>query len=141
MPLRGYSTVVDGVTSWKASRSPVTIRTSMPAASAWVASVPMMSSASKPSFSKVVTPSAAKTSLISGICPENSSGDLERLPLYSAYSSVRNVRRETSKATATCVGCSSRSTLMSIEVKPNTALVCWPVVVAKFSTGRAKKAR
>ena len=30
---------------------------------------------------------------------------------------------------------------MSIEVNPNTALVCWPVVVEKFSTGSAKKAR
>jgi hypothetical protein len=39
------------------------------------------------------------------------------------------------------VGCSSRSTLMSIEVKPKTPLVCWPVWVEKFSTGNAKKAR
>ncbi len=39
------------------------------------------------------------------------------------------------------VGCSSRSTLISIEVKPKTALVCWPVVVEKFSTGSAKNAR
>ena len=30
---------------------------------------------------------------------------------------------------------------MSIDVNPNTAFVCWPVVVEKFSTGRAKKAR
>jgi hypothetical protein len=30
---------------------------------------------------------------------------------------------------------------MSIAVKPYTALVGWPVVVEKFSTGRAKKAR
>ena len=54
---------------------------------------------------------------------------------------MRNVWRETSKATATWVGFSSRSTLMSIEVKPKTALVCWPVVVEKFSTGSAKNAR
>ena len=39
------------------------------------------------------------------------------------------------------VGCSSRRTLMSIEVKPNTPLVCCPVWVEKFSTGRAKNAR
>ena len=56
--------------------------------------------------------------MISDTWPLNSSGDLERLALYSAYSSERNVCRETSKATATWVGCSSRSTLISIEVKP-----------------------
>ena len=140
-PLRGYSTVVVGVTSWRASRSPVQISTSMPAASARVVRVPMTSSASKPSFSKVVMPSAWTTSLMRSTWPLNSDGEALRLPLYSAYSAVRNVCRDTSKATATCVGRSSRSTLMSIDVKPNTALVCWPVVVEKFSTGRAKKAR
>ena len=72
---------------------------------------------------------------------ELAGGDFDRLPLYSAYCSERNVCRETSNATATCVGCSSRSTLISIEVNPNTALVLCPVVVEKFSTGRAKKAR
>ena len=40
-----------------------------------------------------------------------------------------------------CVGFSSRSMLISIEVKPNTAFVAWPVWVLKFSTGSAKKAR
>ncbi len=48
----------------------------------------------------------------------NSSGVLLRLALYSEYSSMRKVWRETSNATATWVGCSSRSTLISIEVKP-----------------------
>ena len=113
----------------------------MPAALACVVRVPMMSSASKPSFSNVVTPSASRTSLMSEIWPVNSCGDLLRLALYSVYSSERNVLRETSNATPTWVGFSSRSTLMSIDVNPNTALVCCPVVVEKFSTGRAKKAR
>ena len=45
-------------------------------------------------------------------------GVAERPALYSAYSSVRKVWRETSKATPTWVGCSSRRTLISIEVKP-----------------------
>ena len=129
------------VTSWSASRSPVQISTSIPASCAWVVSVPITSSASKPSFSNAVMPSAATTSLIRPTWPLNSSGLLLRLPLYSAYSCTRNVCRDTSNATPTCVGRSSRSTLMSIEVKPNTALVCCPVVVEKFSTGRAKKAR
>ena len=62
--------------------------------------------------------SASRTSSISGSWLLNSSGVLLRLALYSGYSSSRKVWRETSKATATWVGCSSRSTLMSIEVKP-----------------------
>ena len=85
--------------------------------------------------------SASSTSLISATCPLNSGGDADRLALYSAYSSLRNVCRDTSKATARCVGCSSRNTLISIEVNPYTAFVCWPVVVEKFSTGSAKNAR
>ena len=90
----------------------------MPWLSAWVASVPMMSSASKPSFSMVGMRSASSTSLISETWPVNSSGDFDRLALYSEYSSMRKVCRDTSKATPTWVGCSSRSTLISIEVKP-----------------------
>ena len=39
------------------------------------------------------------------------------------------------------VGVSSRRTLISMAVNPYTALVGWPVVVEKFSTGRAKNAR
>ena len=59
------------------------------------------------------------------------------MALYSGNSSVRKVCRDTSNATATWVGCSSRSTLMSMDVKPKTAFVGWPVVVEKFSTGSA----
>ena len=62
--------------------------------------------------------SASSTSSISGSWLENSAGVLLRLALYSAYSAMRKVWRETSKATPTWVGCSSRSTLISIEVKP-----------------------
>ena len=65
--------------------------TSKPCATAWVVSVPITSSASKPSFSMVTIRSAASTSLTSETWPENSSGDLDRLALYSTYSSVRNV--------------------------------------------------
>jgi hypothetical protein len=73
--------------------------------------------------------------------PAKSAGVSARPALYSAYRSVRKERREMSNATTMCVGCSSRSTLISIEVKPYTALVGCPVLVEKFSTGRAKKAR
>jgi len=61
---------------------------------------------------------ASSTSLISPIWPLNSAGDADRVALYSAYSALRNVLRDTSKATQRCVGFSSRSTLMSIEVNP-----------------------
>ena len=63
--------------------------------------------------------SAASTSLISvDLAAELLGASLDRFALYSAYCSLRNVCRDTSNATATWVGCSSRSTLMSIEVKP-----------------------
>ena len=45
------------------------------------------------------------------------------------------------ESNAQWVGFSSRSTLINIDVNPNTPLVCWPVWVEKFSTGSAKKAR
>ena len=64
-----------------------------------------------------------------------------RLALYSLYCAARNVWRDTSNATPRCVGASSRRTLISIEVNPNTALVDCPVFVEKFSTGSAKNAR
>jgi hypothetical protein len=89
------------LTSCRQSRSPLETSTSKPAASAWVARVAMMSSASIPSRSRVGTRNAASTSLISATWPENSTGELLRLALYSAYCSLRKVLRDTSKATAT----------------------------------------
>ena len=59
----------------------------------------------------------------------------------SKLSTARNGVRETAKATATCVGASSRSRLISIAVKPYTAFVVCPVPVRKFSAGSAKNAR
>ena len=55
---------------------------------------------------------------ISGSWLLNSVGVLLRFALYSGYSASRNVFRERSNATATWVGCSSRSTLTSIDVNP-----------------------
>ena len=101
----------------------------------------MTSSASYPSRSTVTMRSAASTSLTRSTCPRNSSRVVARPALYSGYCSLRKVCRETSNATATCVGVSSRRALMSIEVNPKTALVGWPVRVLKFSTGSAKNAR
>ena len=89
-----------------------------PSASAWVASVAMMSSASKLSTAKYGMASAVSTSLIRSTWPRKSSGVVVRLALYSVKRSERKVLRDTSKATAMCVGCSSRSRLISIAVKP-----------------------
>ncbi len=97
----------------------------------------MMSSASYPSMLSTGMPRATRISRIRSTWPANSAGEDARFALYSGNDSVRKVWRETSKATATWVGRSSRSTLISIEVKPKTALVGCPVVVEKFSTGRA----
>lgn len=101
----------------------MTMRTSKPSASAWVASVAMMSSASKPSVAKRGAFIASRSSPISSTCPLNSSGVLERFALYSGNSSERQVLRDTSNATAKCVGVSSRSVFASIDMKPYTALV------------------
>ena len=62
--------------------------------------------------------SASSTSLTRSTWPPKSVGLAVRLALYSANSSERNVLRDTSNATATCDGFSSRMTLISIEVKP-----------------------
>ena len=94
------------------------ISVSKPAACACLVSVAMMSSASYPSTSNVLMRSAARTSWISSTWPRNGSGELERFALYSGKRSVRKVWRDTSNATAMCVGASSRRVLMSIEVKP-----------------------
>lgn len=77
------------------------------------------------------------TFTVSSICPANSAGVSERPALYSPYSSERNVGPERSNATATCVGRCWRIMVSSMAVKPYTALVCWPVSVAKFSAGSA----
>src|SRR5579875_1709678 len=86
-------------------------------------------------------PSASSTSKIRLSWLRKSSGVSRLLALYSTHCSCRNVFSPRSKATAACVGFSSRSTLISIAVNPYTALVGWPVVVAKFSAGSAKNAR
>lgn len=140
-PFVGYSTVTLSVISWNESRSPVTISTSKPAASACVASVAMTSSASKPSIAKRSACIASSSSPISSTWPLNSSGVFERFALYSGNSSERQVLRETSNATAKCVGASSRSVFASIEAKPYTAFVGCPDPVVKFSAGSAKNAR
>ena len=63
-------------------------------------------------------PSASSTSKIRLTWLRNSSGALVRPALYSTYCSCLKVGSLRSNATATCVGCSSRSTLISIAVNP-----------------------
>ena len=78
----------------------------------------MMSSASKPSTSNVVMPNAETRSCRYDICDLNSSGVLARLALYSGKISDLKVLRETSKATATCVGFSVVSKESNMVAKP-----------------------
>ncbi len=78
----------------------------------------MTSSASKPSTAKRCARIASSSSPISSTCPLNSSGVFERFALYSGNSSDRQVLRDTSNATAKCVGVSSRSVFASIEANP-----------------------
>ena len=68
------------------------------------------------------------------------SGAASRLALYVASASWRNVGSGRSKATSTSSGRCSLSTLMNIDVNPNTALVSCPLAV-DMSCGRAKNAR
>ena len=103
-PRFGYKTVVFSFTNWNESRSPVQMKTCAFSRSACLAMVAMMSSASKPSTSNVVIPKAVTNSCRYDIWDLNSSGVFARLALYSGKISDRKVLRETSKATATCVG-------------------------------------
>src|SRR6266851_1358628 len=68
-------------------------------------------------------PSASSTSKIRLSWLRKSSGVCWRLALYSTYCSCLNVGSPRSNATATCVGFSSRSTLMSIAVTPSATCV------------------
>ena len=125
-----------GRASWKKSRSAVTIVVSSPRSAARQASVAMASSASCPSTSTMGMFRVCRTSRMSPSCWRNSSGASARPALYSAYCWSRIVGRPLSKATAIRSGFSSASILMSIEVKPYTALVTCPLVVAR-SAGSA----
>ena len=78
----------------------------------------MMSSASKPSTSNVVMPNAVTNSCRYDIWDLNSSGVFARFALYSGKISDLKVLRETSNATATCVGFSDVSKDKSIVAKP-----------------------
>ena len=94
------------------------INTSAFSRSACLEIVAMMSSASKPSTSNVVIPNAVTNSCRYDICDLNSSGVLARLALYSGKISDLKVLRETSNATATCVGFSVDSRDNNIVAKP-----------------------
>ncbi len=74
---------------------------------------------------------------MSSICPANSTGVSARPPLYSGYLRVRNVPPGRSKATATWVGSCSPYSRRYVERNPETAFVCWPPSVTKFSAFKA----
>ena len=140
MPFTLNITVSPGRTSWKKSRSAVTITASIPRSSARSARVAIASSASWPSMPITGILRVSSTSTINPSCCRNSSGVSARPALYSAYFSSRTVGLPTSNATAIRSGFSSASSLISIEVNPYTALVTCPEVVAN-DVGRAKNAR
>ena len=99
----------------------------------------MTSSASTPSTSSTGTASASSTWRISGSCERNRSGVSLRPALYVASFSLRNVGAAVSNATARWSGFSSPTTLISMDVKPYTALVTWPDEVAEI--GRQARRR
>jgi hypothetical protein len=83
-----------------------------------VASVAITSSASTPDLELLIS-SASSTSWISGSCDAKRSGVSLRPALYSESSSLRYVLPPgASNATAMWSGCSSATTLVSIDVKP-----------------------
>ena len=118
MPFTLNITAIPGRTSWKKSRSAVTITVWMSRSSARNASVAIASSASWRSMPITGTRSVSSTSTIRPSCWRNSSGASALPALYSAYFSNRTVGAPTSNATATRSGRSSASSLMSIDVKP-----------------------
>ena len=117
-PRFGYRTVVFSLINWNESRSPVQINTSKPSASASLASVAIMSSASNPSTAKWRIPKPWTRSKRKLVCDLNSSGVAERFALYSGKRSDLKVFLETSNAVAIWVGFSEAIRFMSIEAKP-----------------------
>ena len=116
-------TVIPGPTSWKKSRSAVTITVSIPRPLASTARVAIASSASCPSIPITGMRSVSSTSTMRPSCWRNSSGVSGRPALYSAYFSRRTVGAPTSNATAIRSGRSSARSLINIDVKPYTAFV------------------
>ena len=139
-PRRVISTVTSSFTSWRQSRSPLTMITWWPASRPRRARVARRSSASYPSSSTTGRHSASSTSRMSGNCPRRVWGVSSRPALYAGYWSSRNCGSPLSMHAITASGRSSLSSLKSIEVNPNTALVTCPELVTRVS-GRAKKAR
>ena len=127
-------------TSWKKSRSAVTITASSPASLAWIARVPIASSASWPAIRITGIRSTSSTSSMRPSWGRKSVGASARPALYSASSSRRTVGAPMSKATAIRSGCSSPKSLINIDVNPYTAFVTVPELVARVC-GSAKNAR
>ena len=119
MPLRLNITVISGLTSWKKSRSAVTIVASIPCSAARMARVPIASSASLPSAIRSTGIfSASSTSSINPSCGRKSPGVSARPALYSASLARRTVGAPESKNTAIRSGRSSASSLISMLVNP-----------------------
>ena len=89
-----------GPTSCARSLSPVDTTTSMPCAAACRASVPITSSASTPSSTRIGQPDAAIAACSGSIWRAMSSGIDGRFALYSGYQSSRKVLPLASKTQA-----------------------------------------
>ena len=101
----------------------------------------MMSSASKPASSTIGQPQGLDDLAHQAHLLAQDVGRRGAVGLVGRRrASWRKVGSGRSKATTIWSGWWSRTRLISIDVKPNTALVTWPEAVA-MSVGRAKKAR
>ena len=109
---------VCGETNWPKSLSGVTIQDSNPSASARFTSVPMMSSASKPS--QVSNGDVEGLDHAAHVRERGAQvlGHPSRCALYSGKSTCRCVGASVSKATAICVGCRVLMMSSSVLVKP-----------------------
>ncbi len=94
-------TVTCSLTSWLRSLSPLEITVLMPRSVAMHDSVPITSSASTPGTCSTFQPSSRTTSWIGSICARRSGGIGERVALYCAYRSSRNVLPGASNTQAT----------------------------------------
>ena len=126
MPFLVSSTLTLSDTSCSASLSPVTMSASKPAFSAWLATEPMMSSASQPGSSSTSRPKAAAASRTTGIWTRRASSMGLRVALYSSYCWCLKVGSGASKAHTTASGFSCSRSLTSMLQKPSTALVGVP---------------
>ncbi|MCW0423687.1 hypothetical protein NB713_001630 [Xanthomonas sacchari] len=138
LPLMVLTSCTPGRTSWAKSLSPVEMVTSRPSPAPCRARVPITSSASTPSWRRMVMPSACTIWHIGSTWARSSSGIGGRLALYGGYRSSRKVLPGASTTKATYSGRSLR-VARNMLTTPNSAPVGSPA--ALVSGGSAWNAR